>query len=235
MVATFTPADWHAHVDRVVATRRAANAPVRFIQIGAMDGVQFDPLHQHIKQGGWAGVFCEPMPFHMTSLQQAYEGLPNLHFLQAAVVAASGDVTMTYLPPEAVEAHNIKRHAIGMGCVDYARSGFAKQTADAQAMLRPLMKEITVRGVTLPEALATGELDALDIYVSDTEGHDGIILQQLDVLRTQPQLILIEHEHMTTDEKIAAIARLRPLGYREFFAQGNDGEDLLFVRQQSNR
>lgn len=231
MAATFTPADWQAHVQRVVAARHAAGGPVRFIQIGAMDGVQFDPLHQHIKQGGWAGLFCEPMPFHMTALKQAYQDLPDVQFLQAAVVADSGDVTMTYLPPEAVAAHNIKRHAVGMGCVDYARSGFAKQTAAAEAMLRPLMAHITVRGVTLAEALAEATLDALDIYVSDTEGYDGIILQQLDVARFHPQLILIEHEHMSQQEKIAAIARFRPLGYREYFAAGNDGEDLLFVKQ----
>lgn len=230
MAAFFTPADWQAHVERVIAARTAAGGPVRFVQIGAMDGVQFDPIHHFVKQGGWHGLFCEPMPFHMESLKKAYEGLPNLHFLQAAVTAESGPVSMTYLPLEAVEAHNIKRHAVGMGCIDYARSGFAKQTPEGRALLEPLMQRITVRGATLNEAMAEAGLDEIDIYVSDTEGHDAIILQQLDTTRFHPQLLLIEHEHLTPDEKIGLIARFRPLGYREFFAQGRDGEDLLFVK-----
>lgn len=227
MTAFFTPNDWQAHVERVVDAR--AGAPVRFIQIGAMDGVQFDPLHDFVRRGGWKGVFCEPMPFHMIALQQAYAGLPDLHFIQAAVVDTSREVEMTYIPPELVEQHNIKKHAVGMGCVDYSRSGFAKQTAAGRAILEPLMQKIAVRGITLNEALAEGGLDTLDIYVSDTEGYDAIILNQLDTSRWQPQLILIEHEHLSQDEKVGLIAQLRPLGYREFFAKDNS-EDLLFVK-----
>lgn len=233
MPATFSPADWYDHVTRLAADCAGQGRPVNFIQIGAMDGVQFDPLHNHISMGGpgvWQGGFCEPMPFHQTALKQAYQGLPGLTFIEAAVVASSGPVEMTYIPPAVVEQYNIKRHAAGMGCVDYARSGFAKQTAEGRALLEPLMEKITVRGITLNEAIAEAGLENIDVYVSDTEGYDGIILQQLDTARFQPKLILIEHEHMTQDEKVMAIARLRPLGYREYFAHGNDGEDLLFVR-----
>ncbi len=46
----------------LAAVAKAADAPLRFAQIGANDGQLADPIHPFIEQGGWQGVMVGTPP-----------------------------------------------------------------------------------------------------------------------------------------------------------------------------
>jgi hypothetical protein len=57
-------------------------------------------------------------------------------------------------------------------------------------------------------------IDKIDLLHVDTEGHDYRILRQLDFARFSPALVIYEHKHLTTEERIAARQLLQSRGYR---------------------
>lgn len=71
------------------------NDAVRFVQIGANDGVMMDPLHEVMKTSAsrhrrWNGVFVEPVPDMMRQLKSnkaAMVGLKDVGFVSAVVNA----------------------------------------------------------------------------------------------------------------------------------------------------
>ena len=54
---------------------------VRFIQVGANDGVFGDPLREFIKSFGWEGILVEPQPDVFHHLLDNYDGFSNLVFV----------------------------------------------------------------------------------------------------------------------------------------------------------
>jgi len=53
----------------------------------------------------------------------------------------------------------------------------------------------------------------IDLLVIDTEGYDYRILQQCDLERLRPTIIMFEHQHLSPGDKAAAYERLRTHGY----------------------
>jgi hypothetical protein len=61
--------------------------PLRFIQIGASDGLRWDPFRRFIIGGNWQGLLVEPLPDVFALLKQnyAHRVTQGLKFLNAAV------------------------------------------------------------------------------------------------------------------------------------------------------
>jgi hypothetical protein len=50
---------------------------IRFINVGANDGISKDPVYQLIQEG-WKGILIEPIPYYFNNLKENlkdYEGL----------------------------------------------------------------------------------------------------------------------------------------------------------------
>src|SRR5262245_37291248 len=43
-----------------------------FVEIGAMDGISFDPLYKHVVSNGWRGLLVEPLPDLFEQLKETY-------------------------------------------------------------------------------------------------------------------------------------------------------------------
>lgn len=72
---------------------------LRFIQIGANDGIRGDPIRQKVLKYGWTGVLVEPLPPLFAELKRNYANQPGLEFINAAVDVSPGVRTIHFLRP----------------------------------------------------------------------------------------------------------------------------------------
>jgi hypothetical protein len=83
--------------------------------------------------------------------------------------------------------------------------------------------------VTLSELFLTYEIQQLDAFIVDAEGYDARILNQLDLDRWRPVLIVIEVVSVKDEELEAVVARLCAQGY----AVVTDHMDLLALEVEA--
>lgn len=73
---------------------RCKNEDFFFIEIGAHDGLHFDPIYPWIKKHHWRGLLVEPQPRIFKRLQANYQDEPQLLFENAAIYARDGEVSL---------------------------------------------------------------------------------------------------------------------------------------------
>ncbi|MFM7683833.1 MAG: hypothetical protein ACKO7P_13995, partial [Bacteroidota bacterium] len=58
---------------------------VFFVEIGANDGVDFDPIYQAVIKKKWSGVYIEPQKSVFMKLQSNFLGCENIYFENIAI------------------------------------------------------------------------------------------------------------------------------------------------------
>jgi FkbM family methyltransferase len=172
---------------------------VRFIQVGANDGVRNDPLREFILSGAWTGLLVEPGDDQNARLRAAYAGVPGAGIVGVAIWSESGR-----RPFYIVEGAD-------------ALSSFSLDT-----ILRHEPKYDDLRGMIRTIEVETLTLDALadrhgvpnpDVVVVDAEGCDDVVLGSFDIEARRPKLVLFEHVHLSPEASKALRDRLVAAGY----------------------
>lgn len=186
-----------------------------FIQVGANDGMRFDPLRRHIAAFGWRGVLIEPDPRYFRDLQANYRGVPGLQFINAAVDTERGERTLHYI---GADMSRLPEWARGVGSLD--RSHVAA-VVERLGLPPGAIATHRVRAVRWEDVLSAAGVEAPDIIVLDTEGHDAALLQALDFTRHAPPLLHFEHSHCSRAERLQIYERLMAHGY-DFVSADHD-------------
>ncbi|MDQ3246020.1 MAG: FkbM family methyltransferase [Pseudomonadota bacterium] len=186
---------------------------VRFVQVGANDGVHADHIHPFVTGGKWRGVLVEPAPVPFARLTENYRGVDGLCFVQAAVATRAGQQPFYYVEGEdglsSFSLETIMSHA--------------PKYDDLPSMIRTLEVE-------------TETLDALcdregfarpDVVVVDTEGTDDVVLLSFSIEERRPSLILFEHCHLSAERSAALRDRILAAGYRLI----HDRHDALAIAE----
>ncbi len=211
-------------MDYIHALRTTNGKAVRFIQVGAMDGVKFDPLYKRIRSQGWHGALFEPLSDMYKRLKTNYEGCEGLVFVNAAIDAADGKRVMYRIPSELVEAGSLPDWALGISSFYTDRNAIGGKKVDeaTHAALKAARVEELVTCKSFQTALDELEYDALDLLQIDTEGHDWAILQTFPLDRLKPLVINFEYYNLGQEELGEALKWLECHGY----AYGMDHKDV---------
>src|SRR6476620_2449700 len=67
-----------------------ATSDVFFVEVGANDGVSFDPLHTYIIRHRWRGLLVEPLPDLFRQLKETYKQCTGLIFENMAIAEKPG-------------------------------------------------------------------------------------------------------------------------------------------------
>lgn len=212
--------DWFQCAVRAVP----ADQPVKFVQIGANDGILLDPLHAvMIGTRQWRGVFVEPVPQYMAELRKNKELLvPGCGFVEAAINATCPpDGMVTFFMP-IVDKNSPKwLSAIGSLAVPPGRqeAGTFKRIHVACRTPTEISSAVRAHGAEWPH-----------ILLVDAEGYDISILMALSSWPFgKPSIIAFEI--WDPDNKPHAIADvikfLNKSGYLVLPAQG--GEDWIAI------
>jgi FkbM family methyltransferase len=207
-------------LDMVLAHYRVSHPDVRYLQIGAFDGVAGDPIYPLIERHALRGIVVEPQRWAFEQLKTNYArfGASRFTFINAAIAAENGSTTLYRIRP-------------GQGDPEWLPqlASFDRQVLQSHEHLIPnLASRIEaepVRCLTVASLLEEAGTDRVDLLQIDAEGYDAEILRLFDVPRRRPPIIRFEHKHLSRSTHHAAVTELVDLGYQ--IAIG-DGDTLAY-------
>ena len=185
------------------------------LQIGAMDGVQYDPIHPFLKKGGWSGLLVEPLPDLFAALVDNYRGVTGLRFANVAISDHEGSLSLNRVDPAAIRSGAAPDWTIGVSSMFEDRNsiGGVKISAVDYERIRPHLVKQTVASTTLASLLRSHDVDHIDLLQIDAEGYDYQVLKQLDFDRFRPSIVHLEHYLLPPAEQEACFALLLRNGY----------------------
>ncbi len=190
------------HLERLAEEVRA----VRFLHIGAHDGVSNERLERFIRQKGWRGVFVEPLSGLLSTLRDNYRDVEGLAFENSAVAEEDGERLFFEVVPRPGMPDWVNQFSS-------LRKDVILAHADAVPGLEECIVERRVPCVTVETLVGKHSIGALDLIVVDTEGYDYEVLRQLDLDTVRPRVIIYEDKHLTLRDRHAAGRLLTSAGY----------------------
>jgi len=192
--------------------------PVYFVQIGANDGDMSDPISRLVREHGWRGALVEPQPEVFKALQQNYDGVGGLTFVNAAVDHRPGKRVLYTVAPDA----SLPEYVSGL-------ASFNKNVILSHRTRAPgvegFIREVEVECVTIDDVVARSALPRVDVLQIDVEGFDAEVLRMVDFGRMRPRLVSYEWKHLSRADYDDAAALLVRNGYQLAVA----GADMLAV------
>jgi FkbM family methyltransferase len=173
----------------------------RVLQIGANDGIRFDPLRSFVERHSWPCLMIEPNPVVYAELVKNYANFPSVKTENIAIGETDGTLPL-YLPNAELIA--AKPDLSGLCSASLAtllstmRWYHIKNAVDK-------IDRISVPSLTVPSLLKRHGIDRIDLLQIDTEGYDWKILSQFDLNRLGVRLINIEFKHLPDNEKADCI------------------------------
>lgn len=198
------------------------NGDVRFIQIGANDGLRNDPVREFIVNYNWKGTLVEPLPAIFKELLKNYRYINNgqLNFVQAIISSEKEEAFFwTFCPEFLKEKEYEERYSLMRKSSlhqNHLKKFIPEQTDPEFALKKLLIPSITLK--SLVEKYY--KFDDLDLLVIDVEGAEMQILSQLDTLEKLPESIFFEVEHLEKEEQEMK-RLLKKLGYELTDVVGN--------------
>jgi FkbM family methyltransferase len=189
------------------ATRRFGTA-FTVVQVGANDGVMDDPLSGLIFQHRWSGVLVEPNPRNFAKLRQTYREHPQVRLEESAITERPGSVTL-YRPIEMPDGEPNPFRGLDSMCPSHFET-LSWIDKDWQRYV----EQVQVPSMTLASLFEKHSLREVHFFLTDTEGYDKIILDQLDNSGVRPPFLQFEYIHMPGPELAELKSRLRSQGYR---------------------
>lgn len=171
-----------------------------FVQIGAYDGQESDPLNSMIKEYKWKGILIEPQPEAFARLKENYSSLNGLIFENVAIAAEEGSLPFFRL-------RNTFSHLFH---ADYGTLA----SFDANHILKHLstpntsedvLEAIQISCMPLSKLLDKHQVNKIDLLQIDAEGYDYQILQMIPFDRIKPRVIRFEHANLCDTDKNAAM------------------------------
>jgi FkbM family methyltransferase len=210
---------------------RLSEAGLFFLQIGAMDGVSYDPLHPLIEKYRWNGLLVEPLPDHFEKLKSNYAHRSGLAFENCAIAGHDGEMVLHRIPLDVIKEHKLPHELQGVSSAYMDRgvlSGGGEYSGAAFDMhIKPRIVQQGVACMTLDSLLKKHDVKAIDMMLIDTEGADAAILAQLDLTQYRPKAVIIEFKHLPQPELDGAVKKMHDAGYFTYISI--DEQNLLFT------
>ena len=193
-----------------------ATPDVFFVEIGANDGISFDPLHTYITRHRWRGLLVEPLADLFHQLRQTYQTDQGLIFENIAIGDAPGYRHMYRVSCDGLSNGTLPKWAKGIASFYDNRNalGGYRVCPSAFEQIRPHITTESVWCDTLDNVLFKHKVTKIDIMQIDVEGYDYHVLKQLDFGRFHPRIIRMEWFNLPDDEKRLALDLLGRHAYR---------------------
>jgi hypothetical protein len=186
---------------------------VQVVQIGAMDGFSFDDTRGHLENFKWNELLVEPIPKVYEKLIFNLRHRDNCIFEKSAITDVNGKVKMLTVDGNIIKENNLHPGYEGMSALFPLKNGFGTDYERDIFVRDNLSNTIEVDGITLNTLFEKHNLNNVDVFITDAEGHDWMIFKQLDLDKYQPKFIRLEYVNLTDDEKENVKEKLKKYDY----------------------
>jgi FkbM family methyltransferase len=168
------------------------------LQIGANDGIQDDLVRPLITKYNLKSHLVEPVLEYFQSLSHNYKDYSNVICYNIAISDIDGNKEMSVIKYNDTmsiwckglstfdESYNFFSGFGGLGLAeDLKNTDVYKQVIENKIKINVTTKK-------LETFLNDNQINSLDIFITDTEGHDFIIFNQLDLTKYHPKVIIME-------------------------------------------
>ncbi len=206
-----------------------------FVQIGANDGVSFDPIHKHIVENKWKGVLVEPLPDLMERLKENYADMDGLFFEMSAITDDPLLSSITRIKPDAIARGELPDWAQGVSSLTPHKNVISKANGGAAIddNLFEVIKKYTIteniKTISFSDLLEKYKIEKIDLLQIDAEGYDFEIIRSIDLSICAPKIIHAEFYNLYKTEKDALLKLLAKNGYFIMYAQ----KDILAVQKKT--
>ncbi len=204
------PSSLHDTPTSFIGRYFSREAEVRFIQLGAHNGLQGDPIRELIADDPrWSGVLVEPNPSAFAELSKSYPDNGRIMLKRAAASDAPGQAAFySFSPPDGTDPSELFDWWSEISSFDLGHVQRFLPERFHSAIRTDEVDVVTIAGI-----VAEFGLGRLDLLVMDIEGHEAAILRDLAGRPNPPRLIMFEHKHMTPAALADCTAWFRHEGY----------------------
>jgi FkbM family methyltransferase len=177
-------------LDLAIRDLMAREPDIFFLQIGAHDGVSYDPIHDYVRQFHWKGLLVEPQPAIFQKLTENYAAEKQLLFENSAIAPQDGTIELHCFAHASAEDH--------ASMLTSTRKHYLALNGDGH---RGALKTITVPALSLESLLAKHRVERVNLLQIDTEGFDFEIIKMIDFQRIKPEIIHYENNFLNRRQK----------------------------------
>lgn len=183
---------------------RNPSPPFFFIQVGANDGLNYDPIREYVTRYHWRGILVEPQPKLFSELVKNYTSEPQLIFENIALAHSDGEATLYAFK----ESDSLPRHASMLASFNrelIAGNGFG---------YRGEIEELRVPALTAASLLSKHRISEIDLLQIDTEGFDYEVIRMFLQTGVKPSIINFESGCLDAETLCECLRLLTKFGYR---------------------
>lgn len=198
------------------------------VQIGAMDGINYDNTRGFFDMYKWNTILVEPIPEIFQELKENLKDRENLLYENSAISPKEGKLKMLTVPLSAIEENNLHPGYKGMSAAYPLKNGFG---SDYQRDIDVKSKygiDIEVDCITFDTLVSKHNFNDVNILVCDAEGYDWEIFKSIDLNKYNLQFIRLEYFNLTEEEKTQLKTKFDNAGYTYFI----DGQDIDAVKKE---
>lgn len=182
------------------------------IQIGANDGLSFDPLNFYIKKYKCKSLLVEPIKNNFLLLKDNYKESPFINFENSAITI-NDEITHLY-KVDSIYEKNYGKHITAI-------QSFDKRHLINHGVRNKHIVTEKVNSITIQSLIKKYDLQKLDLLFLDCEGYDGkIVFDFLSTVNLRP-IIIFEFIHIDNIILEKLVAKLLDKDYLFFTISEN--------------
>lgn len=195
------------------------------VQIGAMNGINFDDTRGFLDMYKWDALLVEPIPAIMDEVRKNFALITNYRYEQSAITESDGETVMLTIPTDVIEREGLHPGYKGMSALYPLRNGFGSDYQRDIDVKSNFGVDVKVNTLTLKSLFNKHQVQKVDVFICDAEGYDWKIFQQFDFSVFRPKFIRLEYINLSDDEKKLAAEKFEQNGYLVEIGQNIDCVD----------
>ena len=191
----------------VVALMRAKGQNLKFVQVGANDGIYGDSISRYALKYPWQGLLVEPQPDVFERLKNNYANAPGQMLFENVAIGASERRELVLYRSKAGQA---AKDSYPSSVVSFRKDAVAGQLNLGAMQL----EEFKVPCMPLDDLLKKHQWTQIDLLLIDTEGLDYEVLKSISLKTYTPLIVQFEHGHLSPSDINSAVQYLAKHGYQ---------------------
>lgn len=154
-----------------------------FVQIGANDGISFDPIYNLVTREKVKGIAIEPIQDIFIQLKKNYRSHPQVELLNLAIHRDQKEMVLYRVDPKKKDYPEWTK----------GTPSFSKSHHKLSHIPDNDIVEEVVKCISFNELIEQYSIKKIDLLQIDTEGYDAEIIKMIDFERLSPIIISFEH------------------------------------------